>query len=83
MASFSNMKALWFIRIVSRDKLSIKDKDFIVDLIDAECHNTTGNRCFIVHDILEENNILEAIIEGTRAAANNIKRVLIANFRKK
>lgn len=80
MVSYKNMKTLWSVRVISEHKLSDKEKDFIADLIDAESHNAIGTHRFILHDILEENNVVEAIIEGKRIAANNIKEVLIANI---
>jgi len=80
MASYINMKKFWSVSIISKYKFSAKEKDFIADLIDSECHNATRPHRFILHDILERNSIFEAIIEGPRVAAKNLRRVLIANI---
>ena len=73
----------WSIVTISKNNLSDKDKDLITDLIDNESHNVIEKYGFILHDILEKNNSSEAIIEGKRCAAENIKRVLIGDINHK
>jgi len=70
---------LWSIITSSESILSDKDKDLILDLVDAECHNATEKFGFILHDIFETQNSSEAIVEGEKCAAENLADVLISN----
>ena len=69
----------WVIIVKSNRKISESKKDLIVDLIDTEAHHTIKNR-FILHDVLEDNNFSEIIIEGSRIAAINLKEMLKSNL---
>lgn len=72
---------MWSIIVSSKNKLSYKDKDFIANLIDGECHTVSQKYSFILHDILETKNSSEAIIEGKKCAAENIAKVLMSNIK--
>jgi hypothetical protein len=70
---------MWSIITISKDNLSRKDKNLIVDLIDNESHNAIEKYRFVLHDILEKKNSSEAIIESKKCAAENVRIVLIDN----
>ena len=72
-------KMMWSIVTISKTNLSCEDQDLIADLIDNESHNVIEKYGFILHDILENKNSSEAIIEGKRCAAENIRSVLMSH----
>jgi len=76
MVSYRGIKMMWSVTLVSENKLSNKNKNLIVELIDNESHKATRKYKFILHNILEGNNFSEAIIEGGECAVKNIKDVL-------
>lgn len=69
----------WSIIVISNNGLSKSDKDMIADLIDTESHIVIQKYGFILHDILERENSLEAIIEGEKSAAENVIKTLKKN----
>jgi len=73
-------KKMWSVTVSSDYILSNKNKELITDLIDAECHNTIEKYKFILHDIIEENNFSEAIIEGNNLVIVNLLSVLKTNL---
>lgn len=76
MAPCDNIKMKWSIITISKNNLSKRDKNIIADLINNESHIVIKKYGFILHDILEKKNSSEAIIEGKKFTAENIKKIL-------
>ena len=75
------MKMRWSIKIISCDNLSENKRELIIDLIDNEAHKATKKNQFILHDVFEETNLSELIVEGQKEAVDNLLLMLKSNLR--
>ena len=75
-----NKSVLWSISIISKQRLSDKDRDFIADLISEEARTATESCSFILHDVVESKRYCNALIEGTKTALANLLLVIKDNL---
>lgn len=73
-----NMK--WAIIIKSKENLPNTVGDFITELVSEEARKTISPYYFILHNVLENKNSIEIIIEGTKGALKNLLSVIKDNL---
>lgn len=75
-----NKQILWEITLISKQNLSDKDRDFMVELVSEEARKTIESYSFILHDVIESKKYSKMLIEGTKMALNNLRQVIEDNL---
>lgn len=75
-----NKQMMYLIRLISKQNLLNKDRDFIAEHISEEARKSKEFYSFILHDIVESKRYCEILIEGTKTALTNLLPVIKDNL---
>lgn len=71
---------MWSVRVSSKQSLSDRSRDFIVELVSEEARSVIESYSFILHDVVESRRYSKLLIESTRISLSNLLSVIRNNL---